>query len=78
MSPDVTEDRAGRAGFESRGSVRSGQTQRTFLLGMCEVQEILDALAFVSKELATPLQILGIILYLHLFIYTQISVTVHI
>lgn len=80
MSPDVTEDRAGRAGLKWRGSVRSGQTQSTFLLGMDEAQEILDALGFVSKELETPLQILEMILYLHIFIYTQtcISMTVHI
>lgn len=50
------------------------------LFGMGESQEILDALGFVSRELATTLQILGMILYLHLFIYTQlcISVTAHI
>lgn len=60
--------------------MRSGQTQSTFVLRMGEAQEILDALEFVCRELTTPLQILGTILHLHIFIYTQIfiSVTVHI
>lgn len=47
-------------------------------LGMGEDQEILDALEFVSRELETPLQILGVILYLFIYTQTCISVTVHI